>query len=174
MSQIGFYRYKTSTAINKTYHWIVNNVEVGSKDVQVLDTCPGDLILKYLDKNGQYRFYPFSKFYETTDNPQKIGSVNKFLVSLLSDQSEKRNVGYKNTRQIGATAEVNNDQLEKLKDIYTSPRVYLYVGSGNDAKTDWLEVEITAAPAIVKRRKANSGYIAININLPENYSITML
>lgn len=174
MSQVGFYRYKAAPAINKTYKWIVNNLEAGAKEVKVLDTCPGDLILKYLDHNGQYRFYPFSRYYETNDTPQKIGSVNKFLTSILTDQSNNSNVGYKNQRIISATAEANTEQLGKLNDIYTSPRVYLYIGSGTDTAQDWIEIEINAAPAVVKRRKANSGFISVNIVLPEHYTITML
>lgn len=174
MSQVGFYRYKTTANANVTHTFVVNNVNVATKEIKVIETCTGDLILKYLDKNGQYRFYPFNRYYETNDAPQKIGSVNKFLTSILTDQTSQKNVGYKNQRQISATAEADTDQLEKLKDIYTSPRVYLYIGSGQDTAQDWIEVEITASPAIVKRRRANFGYISINILLPEHYTITML
>jgi len=175
MSSVGFYRFKLAAPASETdVYFAVNGSVVATKTVLPLEACTNDLILKYIDENGQYRFYPFSRFFETYDTPAKIGSTDKFLTSILSDQSDKRNIGYTNSRQIDATAEADADQLEKLKALYTSPRVYLYTGSGQDTATDWLEVEVRAGRPIVKRRKANAGSISITIVLPKHYTITML
>jgi hypothetical protein len=175
MSQIGYYRYKTLADSEKTINWTVNFVNVASKDIVPVDSCNGDLIVKYLDKNGQYRFYPFNKYYETQDNPDEIGNINKFLTNIRTDMSSTKNVGYRNQRQIFANTDVPNEQLEKLTDIYTSPRVYLYIGDGStDTSSDWLEVTINAQTPIVKRSRGNTGRIDITINLPEYYTTTMI
>lgn len=174
MSFVGFYRTKVIADVEQEVNIYINNILAGTKTVVPVDTCDGDLIIKYLDKNGQYRFYPFNKYYETVDNPEQIGEVSRFLSDIYTDQSDTQNVGYKNTRKIYARADVNDDQLEKLVDLYSSPRVFLYIGTTTDLDSDWLEVKIKANPAIVRRRKANEGRIDIEITLPKNYSITMI
>jgi hypothetical protein len=64
MSEIGYYRYKTLADSEKTVNWTVNFINVASKNIIPVDYCNDDLIVKYLDKNGQYRFYPFNRYYE--------------------------------------------------------------------------------------------------------------
>lgn len=174
MSQVGFYRYKTLADTEKTVSIYINNVLDGTKTVKPIEVCDGSMIIKYLDKNGQYRFYPFNKYYETIDTPEHIGEVNRFISDIYTDQSDKQNVGYNNTRKIYARADVPNEHLEKLIDLYSSPRVFLYIGTTSDLASDWLEVKVKANPAIIKRRKANEGRIDLEITLPKNYSITML
>lgn len=175
MSTIGYYRYKTLADEAKEVNFTVNGVLTGTKTITPINFCVGGKILKYLDKNGQYRFYPFNKYYETNDNPTLIGTSNKLITSILSDQSNKKNIGYKNERKISLVADVPNDELDKLVDIYSSPRVYLYIGNGSqDGDQYWLEVEANADQNIVRRRKANTGQINITVTLPENYSIKMI
>jgi hypothetical protein len=175
MSLIGYYRYKTTADSEKVVNFVVNDTNVATKNIVPVDTCEGDLIIKYLDKNGQYRFYPFNKYYRTSDAPELIGTANKFITNILSDQSDKQNVGFRNKRKIQMSADVPTEELEKLVDIYTSPRVYLYIGSGStDSAEDWLEVNQIVENPVVRRNKKNTGRIDITIELPENYSITMI
>jgi hypothetical protein len=175
MSSIGYYRYKTIVTEEKDINFTQNGILAGTKVVVPVDSCSDDLIIKYLDKNGQYRFYPFNKYYETQDSPEEIGNVNKFLTNIRTDMSSTHNVGYRNQRQIFANTDVPNDELEKLTDIYSSPRVYLYIGDGStDTASDWLEVTINAQTPIVKRSRGNTGRIDITINLPEYYTTTMI
>jgi len=175
MSEVGYYRYKTTADVYKQIHFEINGTYVPAKYVSPIVACSGSLIVKYIDRAGQYRFYPFSKYYQTSDEPELIGTANKFITNILSDQTDKQNIGFKNQRRMEISAEVPNDQLEKLIDIYTSPRVYIYIGDGtDDAAKDWLEVNQIIGTPIVKRRKGNMGKIIITLELPENYSVTMI
>jgi hypothetical protein len=174
MSSIGFYRIKLIADTDKEVILFVNGIPVSTKNVRAMSTCEGDLIIKYLDRNGHYRFFPFNKFYETSDNLEKIGSAEKFLVDILTDQSNQNNIGYRNNRIIQARADVTNEELDILKDLYPSPRVYLYIGTGTDLASDWLEVEITSFNPIIRRRKANYGRVDISIKLPKHYTVNML
>ena len=175
MSSVGFYRYKGTITEETTVSLTLNGVVTGQKTLKPLDFCTGDLAVKYLDSSGQYRFYVFNRKYETTDRPTKIGGVNKFLTNLLTDQTSEQNVGYKNTRQISATAKVSAEALTLFKDIYASPRVFLYIGDGTtDLKKDWLEVEADFSNPIVKLRKGNEATINAIIKLPEHYTITLV
>ena len=176
MSIIGYYRYKTIAVAERVVNFTVNFVNVASKTIKPLTFCSGDLRLKYLDKDGQYRFQPFEKYYETRDNPELIGTTNKFITNILNDQSNKLMVGYNNSRTMDISADVPTEQLEKLQDIYTSPRVYLYIGSNNsDTAADWLLLdEVRANVSIVRRPRANTGNIAITITLPEHFITKMI
>jgi hypothetical protein len=173
MSFVGFYRVKVLADEDRDITLFVNGVATHTKSIKVIDACDDDLILKYLDKNGQYRFYPFYSKYEVRDNPEKIGSTNKFLTDILDDQSKERNIGYKNDRVIFATADVEKDMIDVVSDIYNSPRVYLYIGDSTDLAKDWLEVVISSNN-IVRKRKGNLIKIDIEITLPEWYTIRMI
>lgn len=173
MSTVGFYRLKVLADTQKDVSVYINTEEF-TKTVVPIDTCPGFRLLKYLDRNGQYRFYPFSNFYSIKDNPEKIGSASKLLTSILTDKTNKQNVGYRNERVLQLTADVSETELEKLQDIYVSPRVYLYVGENNsDLDKDWIEVEAKANDAIVRRSKGGFGSINLTVTLPEHFTIKM-
>ena len=175
MSQIGYYRYKLITDTERTIQFNKNGILAGSKTVKPIEYCTGDRIVKYLDSKGQYRFYPFNRYYEVNDNPKLIGTTNEFITSILNDNTNSKNIGYKNKRSISLVADVNDDELTYLTDIYSSPRVYLYIGSNNsDTQADWLEVTITGGDKIVRRRKENTGRIEIVIELPEHFNIKMI
>lgn len=175
MSEIGYYRYKTLADSERDVVLYINGVEAGRKTIKPMDFCEGDRILKYLDKNGQYRFFPFNKYYEEYDSPEQIGTTNKFITSILNAQTNKQNVGFKNDRRLDLTGEATLEQLEKLIDIYSSPRVYLYTGSGgSDADSDWLEVGIESSAPVIKPRKRKLARIDITITLPENFTIKMI
>ena len=72
----GFYREKMLLTQNTT---ITRGGK--SKTVEVLPYCDGDVILKYLDRNGMYRFYKFSRFYRREIEPELIGSIENFLAA---------------------------------------------------------------------------------------------
>lgn len=176
MSIIGYYRYKTLATAERIVNFTVNFANVAQKTIKPLDFCSGDLRLKYLDRNGQYRFQPFEKYYETKDQPKLIGTSNKFITNILSDQSNKLMIGYNNERSLSISADVPTEQLEKLQDIYSSPRVYLYIGSNNsDSAKDWLLLgKVRSNNSIVRRSRANTGTISMTITLPEHFTTKMI
>jgi uncharacterized protein (TIGR02145 family) len=174
VDKIGYYRLKSLVSGNSQVDLYLNGILEASKNIVSINDCSDSLIVKYLDRNGQYRFFPFNRVHKITDAPVQIGTTNKILKNILTDKSSTRNVGYKNGRQINAFADVSEEQLLKLSDIYTSPRVYLYIGTGNDLDNDWLEIIIKANENTIKRAKGGSGSIDFTILMPERYTVTML
>lgn len=175
MSQIGYYRIKTfpSTEGEAITNIFVNGALTLTAKVIAKKWCDNYRLVKYLDRSGKYRFFPFNNHWQKTDTPTAIGTVNKFVTSILSDQSSTRSVGYKNTRKMSLTAgDVSADEIEVLSDIYYSPRVYLYVGSGTDKAADWVLVTITG-DGISRMKKNNFKKVTIDVTLPEFYSIRM-
>ena len=172
----GYYRLKIDDLTeDTTYTLLIDSVPGATKDVIVKPTCDEDLLVKYLDKNGQYRFYIFNKYYEIKDSPNLIGKVNKFITDILDSQSNSENIGYRNERTWSLVADdVSDDELEKLSDIYTSPQVYLYIGDGStDIDSDWLEVTVKG-DNLVKARKDKFSIVNIDIILPEHFTINKL
>ncbi len=152
-----------------------NGVEAGTATLRALEFCDGYKRLKYLDKKGQYRFFSFTKFYQGNDNPKKIGSTNEFITSILDAQTNSKNIGYRNERTLSLSAEVSEDELIVLSELYTSPRIYLYIGSGtSDTAADWLELSEVRGDTIFKRRKQKTGLINIEITLPEWFTVKMI
>jgi hypothetical protein len=149
--------------------------ELASKTVRVKPFCTGYRYLKYLGHNGQYRFYPFNDRWQSKDTPRLIGKVNQLVTSLLTAQGESKNVGYTNERKLTLVADdVLADELTLLSDIYTSPRVYLYIGTTTDTAADWIRVTVAASDSLIRRKKGTTSKIELTVTLPEWYNITML
>ncbi|MCK9281339.1 MAG: hypothetical protein M0P71_12010 [Melioribacteraceae bacterium] len=176
-ADLGLYRLKLNDlTADALFRILVNNVVNGElKTVTVKPFCTNNQYIKYLDRTGQYRFFVFNRFYETKDNPKLIGKLNKLITSILDSQSSTKNIGYKNERKMTLIAdEVSASELLILSDIYTSPRVLLYIGSTTDENKDWIEVTIDSRDNMVRSRKGGYSKVEIEITLPENYSINML
>lgn len=175
MSSIGYYRVKKTLTSNTNINFYINNVLTSTKYVVIKDFCTNNKLIKYLNKNGQYRFYTFNRFWESSDKPKEIGRSNKIITSLFNSQSSESTIGYKNERTIEMTAEnVSQSELDILSDLWVSPKVYLYIGSGSDLESDWLEVSISTKDTITRIRKGGTKDITITVLLPEWYSITLL
>jgi len=172
MSSIGLYRYKTTVEDARVVAFFKNGVQAGLATIKAIPFCEGYRILKYLDPEGRYRFFPFNNYYESRDKPKQIGTTNEFITNILTDQSNSKNIGYKNSRILSLTTEADAEQLEVLSVIYTSPRVYLYIGKGvSDAPSDWLLLDSIKGDNIGRRRKNNTGAVNIECTLPEWFTI---
>lgn len=169
-SAVGYYRLMVSSLTVDTVFSLMDGLtELASKTVRVKPFCTNSRYLKYLDRNGQYRFFPFNEFWQAKDTPKLIGKTNRLITSILLDSGSHYNVGYTNERKLTLVADdVTADELDLLSDIYTSPRVYLL------QDTKWISVEVTASEALVRRKKGASSKIELTVTLPEWYNITMM
>lgn len=176
MSNIGYYRYKISDLKEgtSTLDFYVNGAKAMTATINTRKFCDGFKLLKYLDKSGKYRFFPFNQMWQLTDTPSEIGTINKFVTSILTSQSSTRSLGNKNTRKISLTAgNVSREELEILQDIYTSPAVYLYLSDGtSDEDKDWVFVKVSG-DGIGRHKKNEFKKVNIDITLPEHYSIRL-
>ena len=166
----GFYREKMLLTQNTTI------TRAGkAKTVEVLPYCDGDVILKYLDRNGMYRFYKFSRFYRREIEPEPIGSIENFFGSLSAAQGYKKNIGYRSQEELTVKAvAVPARHMESLKDIYTSPRVYMHIGVlGDDNTSDWVLVDVEG-DGMIKHNRRQFNDIELTILPPANNEITML
>ena len=140
-----------------------------------MEYCADAIIVKFLDRNGFYRFFTFEQYYEVSDSPKLIGKTNEFVSNIFTDKTNQKVIGYENSRFYSMSKIVTNEQLNLFSDIYSSPRVYLYTGLNNsDLNNDWLEVEVIGGDTIVKRRKQKNSKISLIIKLPEIFTQKMV
>lgn len=176
MSKIGYYRYFIEKALDtiETVPFFINGVQVSTATIIPVKLCSVGKLIKYLDKFGRYRVFPFTENWIQNDSPQQIGTIDSHYPSLYYSQSNNKNIGYRNTRTLTLTAyQIDRQQLDILSDIFISPRVYMYVGkNGSNQKSDWILV--TAKGSDPSRwAKQNYGNVTINITLPEFNTIKM-
>jgi hypothetical protein len=178
MSQVGLYRYKVDNLVEgeTTINLYKNGSLAVIHNIIVKSFCESQKLVKYLDNNGQYRFYSFNSRWESSDKVKLLGKANKLITSILTSQSNERIIGYKNERTLNLTADnVSSDELLLLQYIWTSPRVYLHVGEYNsDEDSDWLLVTVSGGDKTVKRRKLENAKFNIELLLPEWFSVSML
>lgn len=177
MSNIGYYRYKVSDALEgtQTVQFFINGGLAKTCIINARKWCDQFKLVKYLNKNGQYRFFAFNNKWQQSDKPTLIGKSNQFITSIFDSQSNYRNIGYKNERKLSLTAEtVSLSELETLSDIFISPRVYLYVGNGiNDKTEDWVLVTATS-DGIGRPKSKQFKKFTLELTLPEYYAITKI
>lgn len=178
MSYIGYYRYKLDNLnpaeITKKVTFFVNNSPVTTHVVNISTICDGEKLIKYLDKDGQYIFVSFNKYWEGRNTPQSLGEGNKFIISILEAQSKVNQLGYKNKKVLSLyKTQVSASELLILEQILTSPRVYLKIGE-EDNLQDWKQVKVNPVDTIYKHKKKSVNDFSIEVELPEEFSQTML
>lgn len=177
MSSVGYYRYKLDNLSvgTHTVTFYINGAPVVTHTVIVEAWQDEMKLIKFLNRDGQYVFQWFNCYYETKEKPISLGTTSKIVTSILDSQTDKKQVGYKTKRIVSLVVhDISRERLENLSDIFTSPRVYLYVGDfTSDEEKDWIQVE-QSGNNVVKERKKEFSQVRLDVTLPEKYSISML
>lgn len=169
----GLYKYKISDLQEgrHTFTLYIDGIESATATAVIRPHCLNGKIVKYLDSKGRYRFIPFNELWQLSKRVTLIGEKSKFITSTYTGQTNSRNIGYSQNRLLQLTAElVTPEQLEKIFEIYDSPLVYLYIGSGTDNENDWLIVNVQG-DNIGRTRKERNGKISLTIELPQGYAV---
>ena len=179
MSAIGYHRIQLQGLSDNSETPItlyINGNFASIKTVIQKPLCENGRILKFLDKNGQYRFWGFNEYFEERLNIDSLGSTNELITSILYAQSDKKNLGNEIQKELALVAEnVTESDLLILSQLYYSPRVYLYIGDGTSYSVEnWLLVTIKNSENIQRRRKANLSTVDLTVLLPSNKSISMV
>ena len=177
MSKKGYYRYKleglTKGVTNVTFY--VNALPFVTHKVLARETCTGWRQLKWLDDNGQYRFFAFLELYSIKDTSKSIGKTSNFIDSLMSTQSDTKNIGQSTDRNLILRAiNVTSEERAILSSLGSSPRVFLYVGDfTKDEKVDYVQVEVKTDGVALKEKQRPSNF-EVTVMLPKRYNQTML
>lgn len=95
-----------------------------------LPTCNDSLIVYYLDDKGEYRSFVFSRYFEIVQDVTESNYTRERMPNTLNGFSDKRSTRAKVEKKIKAVAEgVPTEQIEYLRQIAYSPRIFLKVGA---------------------------------------------
>jgi len=177
MSKLGYYRYKKENlnAGNIDVTFYVNGLPYVTHRIKARETCTGWRQLKWLDENGQYRFFAFSELYQIKNNSKSLGLASSFITSLFDSQSESKNIGQSN-EQILILRAVNVTSEERLilSSLATSPRIYLYTGDfTKDEKSDYVLVTVKT-DGVIRNEKQRPNNFEVTVTLPKHYTTTMI
>jgi hypothetical protein len=135
------------------------------------DFCDGQKLIKYMDRNGMFRFYAFNKNFQERINTVELGRTSKLITSILTDQSDSLSIGKDMSKFIDLTNDVTASDLLLLEDLFCSPLIYMYIGSGTDTAADWINMKIADGEMITRIRKGNMTKVAFTLEYPKQYSV---
>lgn len=175
MSGIGYHRIKIlPSKETSTIEIYQNGSQLVQHTIKARPWCAQKKYIKFLDRNGFYRFFTFNENWNSSDSIGNIDEIEKEVTNIYTDQGATYTAGIESSRTIEMNADfVTDDELDKLSDAFTSPRVYLYIGDGtSDLKQDWLIVKIQG-DGINRRTRRKHSPVAVTVTLPRCHNITM-
>ena len=103
------------------------------------------------------------------------GKTSNFITSLFDSQTDAKNIGQTNDRTLTLRAiNVTAEEREILSSIFTSPKVFLYVGDfTKDEKSDYVLVDVKG-DNVVRFEKDRPSKVDLTVTLPKHYTITRL
>ena len=130
------------------------------------DTC--GIYVKFLDSNtGYYKHWLFNRYFEINGEHENYGTVEKFSLNLL--QEAELEIGKKFKRKILVSADLTQNELEYIKGIFTSPRVYYL----ND-EDKWISIKLDDSTNTLRYRKNNTGVVMLAFAEASQNTVTML
>lgn len=150
-----------------TSHILIDWIEY-YHTVKAVAKCTNDIKLRYIDRNGQYRFMLMSSFYKAEIRPESIGDIDLYVVSLKDSASNTQRIGYKNKDTLTMRSHLlDADEITLLKDLYNSNDVTIYLNS------KWVSVTIKG-DNIYRYQKKDALDIILTVELPQSYNLTKL
>ena len=145
---------------------ISNITPQNSLPVEVRESCPDGLLIKYLDEVGMYRFWQFSKYYDISETSEEIGYLTNFIPSINLGIPEKMQIGKRSTRKYILSSDVNIEDIEHIKGMYTSPITYAKIANV------WQIVNFNVLNKQIKLKKGNKFLLNAEITMPDRYTVT--
>lgn len=177
---VTIYRYVVLVVNGRSHLWMyaVNNTwnTTGDKTfshgnnhtVHVEDVCDDDIILTFLDHRGMFRQTNIGRYYEERiAQGDSIATLNPY-VNIYSGYSDTKDVSVDGERTIVATkSNVGRNEMEIIKDIITSPCVYLSKGTSADK----IRVRVNVTDNTVFSTRKPFANVGLEITMPKYYTI---
>jgi len=174
MSTIGYYRAKIvpTEEGDQTVTLYVNGAPTATAIIRAKQFCTGDRMVKFMDKAGRYRFFPFNRFWQQKDTFKSLGEIDNFITNIRYAETDKKQIGSTQTRKITLTSVlVSQAELDTLAELLASPRVYLLIGT-TDEFFDWVQVKATSSSA-TRIQKGSFQKFVLDLELPRQYSVSL-
>ena len=158
-----------------------NRLQIEGENVDVFldlikeNECDG-VYLKWLNKYGGYNYWLFNRFFEITKRVRDKGSINNDFNNLNDTISQFKKLG-KTSFDIWTlqTDILSVNDVNVLKGIFTSPKIYLFTGErfASNSNDNWIEINLTNTQALIQEPKQTVNTFEVNIELPNDYNISL-
>jgi len=124
-------QYITPTAANfaMSLNYIYKNTRNQIVNIDTMHSNCEGLYVRYLSREGFYRYWLFNKYYSIDSTRTKIGNMVNYIETMEGAQGRVNNIGYKDSfrRYIATSEQVSKENQKILMDIFDSPSVYVYI-----------------------------------------------
>jgi len=162
------------------YRFIITTIDadnVGNAiyqtEIDVVDEC--GIYLKWLNSEGGWSYYLFSHYYKAPIASKSLGRVNKYLDTMVQAVGNQSNIGQNTAVALKISQSfMRPDEFLKVKEIGSSPIVYLFMGQkGRMALSDdWIEVFVDDYRDEFNSKKTVFP-MNFTINMPAQYAQTL-
>lgn len=132
--------------------------------------------VKWLNEYGSYNYWLFNKEYQEQIRTSSLGNINNDFNNIGDTVSFTKSLGKRTESSLSVVTEhLTANDINVLKGIGSSPKVYLFTGERFTKNTfnDWLEVEVSNGSSVIKDFKNKIPEVAITLELPTNYNISL-
>jgi len=119
----------TSADFIMSLNYIYKNTRNQVVNINTMPSVCEGLYVRYLSREGFYRYWLFNKYFRVESDRAKIGSMVNYIDTMIAAQGRTKNIGYKNSfkRYVATSENVSKDDQKILMDIFDSPSVYVYI-----------------------------------------------
>jgi len=125
---------------------------------------------------GGWNYWLFNSYEKIQKNISNRGVINNDFYNIEDTVSQFKSLGKTAVDTYTVLADfITNDDVDLLKGILISPKVYLFTGTRFSRNTfnDWIEIQINNRQQIIKNAKEKNNEFLIEFTMPEDYTITL-
>ena len=141
---------------------------------KVVSQC--GVYLKWLNQYGGYNYWLFNNQNKIDKRIRNLGEINNDFSNKETTVSQSKQLGKQSFDTFTVKADfLKIDDMDLLKGLLTSPKVYLFTGTqfSRNSFNDWLEINIVNTNATIKNAREPNNELTITFEMPNEYNITL-
>jgi hypothetical protein len=151
-----------------------NEYELRYNHDVITPRCGEKHYLKWINRYGGWNYWLFEKGKKFI-NPKGLGEVNNDFNDFQQTMSQTLNIGVTSRKTFSMNADVTEEDMLTLSDLFESPKIYLFTGTPNTSSTytDWIEVNMKDKQVKIADSKYNAINVQFDIELPTRVTRTL-
>jgi hypothetical protein len=144
-------------------------------EVTKIDSQCG-IYLKWLNQYGEYNYWLFNNQNKVDKRIRNLGEINNDFFNKENTISQSQQLGKQSFDSFTVKADyLKSDDMDLLKGILTSSKVYLFTGTQftRNSFNDWLEINIVNTNATTKNAREPNNELTVTFEMPNEYNITL-
>lgn len=156
--------------------WEASNSEVYYLQLDKSSDCKQGPYFKFMNRYGGWSYWKFPPYEATALTLRNIGEIDTNGDNLADTFAPTAQIGLTASERLQvASGLLNDDEFNLLRDILTSPKIYLFTGApfARASTSDWVEVRLATTRQTTKSAKNRPNEINLEVELPDYYTQTL-